>query len=123
LDSAVTVEGVRVRGTPISQAALKAVWRTLTSKRFPRVVALQLADDAFDAVLERMRMSDSGRANARREVTEWGRTLSTGGTDACVFDTDGCLGVEYILLVRARPYHRLDEILEHELAHIARGDL
>ena len=30
---------------------------------------------------------------------------------------------EYVILVRENPYHSLDEIILHELSHIARGDL
>ena len=30
---------------------------------------------------------------------------------------------EYVILVRETPYNRLDEIILHELSHIARGDL
>jgi hypothetical protein len=31
--------------------------------------------------------------------------------------------VDYVILIRDNPYHRPQEILEHELRHIARGDL
>lgn len=58
-----------------------------------------------------------------REIMEWGRVLSTKGTDACVFNAEEADGVDYIILVRKTPYHILDEIILHELGHIARGDL
>jgi hypothetical protein len=58
-----------------------------------------------------------------REVEEWGRILSTKGTDACVFKGDETEDAEYIILVRKNPYHNLDKIILHELSHIARGDL
>jgi hypothetical protein len=49
--------------------------------------------------------------------------LSVEGTDASVCNADAFVGVDYIVLVRENPYHTLDEILEHELGHVARGDL
>jgi hypothetical protein len=49
--------------------------------------------------------------------------LSVEGTDACVFNADEFAVFDYVILVRENPYHSFSEILEHELAHIARGDL
>jgi len=56
-------------------------------------------------------------------MKEWGRVLSTKGTDACVFKTNEYVDMDYVILVRENPYHKLDEILKHELTHISRGDL
>jgi Cft2 family RNA processing exonuclease len=123
LSITVVIEGTRVRGKRIPQKTLRAIWRTLATRRLPRVMALQVTEDAFESALKRMRASDYGRVNARREVAEWGQTLSVRGTDACVFNTHECPGVDYVLLVRDKPYHRLGDVLKHELAHIARGDL
>jgi hypothetical protein len=68
------------------------------------------------------------REDEMRELREWGRVLSVRGTDACVFSDGESAGVEsvdvdYVILVRENPYHSQREILEHELSHIARGDL
>jgi hypothetical protein len=52
-----------------------------------------------------------------------GKLLSTKGTDACVFNGEENDDAEYIILVSENPYHSLDEIIVHELSHIARGDL
>jgi hypothetical protein len=49
--------------------------------------------------------------------------LSTKGTDACVFEADEGEDADYIILVRKNSYHSLDDIIIHELSHIARGDL
>ena len=54
------------------------------------------------------------------EIVEWGRTLSTKGTDACVFNARETEEAKYIILVRENPYHRFDEIILHELSHIAK---
>lgn len=114
-----TVRGVRCRGRAVSNRKLITIWRGLTCKPFPRVVAFQLEDPDFDRLLELR----SCRENERREMLEWGRVLSAGGTDGCVFNVDEYADVDYVILVRKNPYHEFDEILMHELTHIARGDL
>ena len=86
---------------------------------FPMVVAFQLEDLDFDHLMELR----SCREDERREMVEWGRVLSAGGTDGCVFNVDEYVEVDYVILVRKNPFHQLDEILMHELRHIARGDL
>jgi hypothetical protein len=31
--------------------------------------------------------------------------------------------VDYLILIRRNPYHNLEDVLQHELSHIAEGDL
>ena len=119
----VTIEGRKVRAKKIPEKRLTSLWRVLTKKPFPRLVALQLEDEEFDHALELMSRSDCSGENERREIEEWGKTLTIRGTDACVFDTDEYPDIDYIVLVRENPYHSLEEILKHELSHIIRGDL
>lgn len=52
-----------------------------------------------------------------------GRVLSIEGTDACVFNAEESADVDYSILVREDPYHRLAEVLKHEMFHIAKEDL
>ena len=113
------VRGVRVRGKTIPNMRLVSIWNKLTNKPFPLVVAFQLEDLDFDRLLKLR----SCREDERREMLEWGRVLSAGGTDGCVFNVDEHVDVDYVILVRKHSYHQLDEILMHELMHIARGDL
>jgi hypothetical protein len=113
------VEGFRMKGTCIPKNKLITAWKMLSHKPFPKVKALKLNDDDFNQVLEHRHCI----ADDFREIEEWGRTLSTKGTDACVFNGDENDDAEYIILVRKNPYHTLDEIIVHELTHIARGDL
>jgi hypothetical protein len=115
----VLVEGIKMKAKPIPKKHLAAAWKTLSSKPFPKVKALKLSDEDFNHVLEHRRCFE----DECREVEEWGRVLSTGGTDACVFNGDETDDSDFIILVRENPYHRLDEIIVHELSHIARGDL
>ncbi len=56
-------------------------------------------------------------------MEEWGRVLTTRGTDACVLTANEPADVDYIILIRKNPYHSLREIIRHELSHIAKGDL
>jgi hypothetical protein len=63
------------------------------------------------------------KEDERREMEEWGRILSTSGTDACVFNANETANVDYIILIREKTYHSLGEIIKHELSHIAEGDL
>jgi len=112
-----TIEGIRVRTKTIPQKKLATIWDMLTSRPFPKVKAFQLRDDDFDRVI-RLRRCDG---DIERELEEWGKVLSTEGTDACVFN-DAETIAEYVILVRERPYHDIANILEHELSHIARGD-
>ena len=58
-----------------------------------------------------------------RELQEWGCLLTVEGTDACIFNGEEFDGAEFVMLIRQTPYHNLREIIVHELAHIARGDL
>jgi hypothetical protein len=56
-------------------------------------------------------------------VQEWGRVLSIEGTDSFVYNADKFADVDYVIVIRETPYHHIGEVLEHELSHIARGDL
>jgi hypothetical protein len=114
-----TVEGLRVRGRVIPEEKLLSLWSRLTEKPFPSVIALQLEDSDFDRIIQLRKCSD----DERRELEEWGRLLTARGTDACVFSADEFTDSGYVILVRENPYHTLDEILEHELHHIVKGDL
>lgn len=115
----ITIEGVRVNAKAIPKKQLASIWKTLSNKAFPKVKAFQLDDGDFDRVMAlRKCWADVGR-----EMIEWGRVLSTRGTDACVFSADEFVDVDYVILIRTSHYHGFEEILEHELSHIARGDL
>jgi hypothetical protein len=115
----ITIEGVKVNAKAIPKKQLALIWKTLSSKAFPRVKAFQLDDGDFDRVMAlRKCWADVGR-----EMIEWGRVLSTRGTDACVFSAEEFADVDYVILIRTSHYHGFEEILEHELSHIARGDL
>jgi hypothetical protein len=115
----VTIEGITVEAEAVPKEQLASAWRALTSNPFPKVKAFQLKDDDFDRVIRLRRCEE----DMERELEEWGRVLSTRGTDACVFSAEEVADAEYIILVRESPYHSLEEILKHELSHIARGDL
>jgi hypothetical protein len=115
----VTVEGLKVNAKIIPSKRVLSVWKSITRKPLPRVRAFQLEDSDFDRVV-RLRKC---REDERREREEWGRVLRTEGTDACVFNADETSDVDYVIIVRKNPYHRLEEVLEHELTHIAKGDL
>jgi hypothetical protein len=115
----VLVEGLSLKVEVISRQQLIKAWKTLSGKPFPKVKAMRLSDDDFNHVLQHRKCFEDDI----REIEEWGRILSTKGTDACVFNAEQADGADYIILVRKNPYHTLDEILVHELAHIARGDL
>ena len=103
----------------IPKKQLAAAWKTLSTKPLPKVKALKVSDDDFNHVLEHRRCIEDDF----REIEEWGRVLSTKGTDACVFNGEENDGADYVILIRENPYHSLDEIIVHELSHIARGDL
>lgn len=103
----------------IPKMQLIKAWRTLSRKPFPKVKAFRLSDTDFNRALQNRRCLE----DELREIEEWGRILSTKGTDACIFNAEDTDDVDYIILVRKNSYHTLDEILVHELAHITRGDL
>jgi hypothetical protein len=115
----VLVEGLALKVEQIPCGQLLKAWKTMSTKQMPKVKALRLSDDDFNHVLQHRRCIEDDL----REIEEWGRILSTKGTDACVFNADETEGVDYIILVRQNPYHTLEEILTHELTHISRGDL
>ena len=115
----ITIEGIRVKAKAVPQRQLISIWRGLTSKPFPRVKAFQLKDNVFDRIICLRRCEE----DELRELEEWNTLLTTKGTDACVFSTEEIADLEYAILIRANPYHSLREIIEHELSHIAKGDL
>jgi hypothetical protein len=115
----ITIEDVKVKARMIPREQLVPIWKRLTSEPFPKVKAFQLEDSDFDHVMQLRKCRD----DERREREEWGRVLSTRGTDACVFNADESSDVDYVILIRENPYHDLREVVEHELLHIARGDL
>ncbi len=103
----------------IPRKQLVNAWKMLSKKPFPKVKALKLSDEDFNHILLHRHCEE----DELREIEEWGRVLSTKGTDACIFNADENDDVDYIILVRENPYHSLNEIITHELRHIARGDL
>jgi hypothetical protein len=115
----VSVEGIQMKVKPIPKKQLVTAWKTLSSKPFPKVKALKLSDDDFNHILQQRHCFEDDL----RELEEWGRILSTKGTDACVFNAEQTGGADFIILVRENPYHSLEEIILHELTHIAKGDL
>ena len=117
----VSVEGIKteIKGKPIPKRKLAKAWKTLSSKPLPKVKALKLCDKDFNHAIDHRRCFE----DELREIEEWGRVLSTSGTDACVFNAEETDDAEYVILVRETPYHSLNEIILHELSHIARGDL
>jgi hypothetical protein len=115
----VLVEGLKMKNTSITKRQLNSTWKKLSRKPLPKIKAMKLSDEDFNHVLQhRCCLEDDFR-----EIEEWGKILSTKGTDACVFNGDEIDHSDYIILVRENPYHSLDEIIVHELSHIARGDL
>jgi hypothetical protein len=115
----IAIEDKRVKAKTIPRQKIVSIWKELAKTPLPRVKALQLEDSDFDYAIELTKCRD----DERREIEEWGRVLSTKGTDACVYNADDSGNVDYVILVRKNPYHSLGEILEHELSHIAKGDL
>ncbi len=115
----VLVEGTQMKAKRIHEKHLAKAWKSISSKPLPKIKALKLRDEDFNHVIDLRRCPE----DCMRETEEWGQVLSTKGTDACVFNADQSEGADYIILVRENPYHSLDEIIVHELSHIARGDL
>ena len=115
----VLVEGIKMKAKPIRKEQLVKAWKTLSCKPLPKVKALELSDEDFNHAIQHRHCFEDELC----EIEEWGRVLSTKGTDACVFNGEETDDAEYIILVRENPYHSLNEIILHELSHIARGDL
>jgi hypothetical protein len=115
----IMVDGRRVKTKELPRQRLLSIWKRLAKEPFPKVRAFQLEDEDFDDFVKMTKC----RGDERREMEEWGRMLSAKGTDACVYMSDDSSNVEYVILVRENPYHTVEEILEHELSHIAKGDL
>jgi len=115
----VLVEELEMHGEIIPQRQLVAAWKKLSKKPFPKVKALRLNDEDFNEAIRNRRCFEDDL----REIEEWGRVLPTKGTDACIFNAEDTKHVDYVILIRQNPYHSFEEIIRHELAHIARGDL
>jgi hypothetical protein len=116
----VLVEGMQLNGKRITGSQIRKAWVTISSKPLPKIKAIALSNADFNLIIDVRRCPEDDM----RKIEEWGRILSTKCTDACVFNADQTTeGAEYIILVRQSSYHSLEEILIHELMHIARGDL
>jgi hypothetical protein len=115
----ITVEDLKLKAKTIPKKQLLPIWKTLTSKPFPKVKAYQLSDYDFDRIIRLKRCEE----DEQREIEEWNTILTTEGTDACVFNPDLASGLDFMILIRENPYHELEKILKHELTHIANGDL
>jgi hypothetical protein len=113
------IDGVNVEARAISRKQLFSIWKTLTDDPFPKVKAFRLRNEDFDRIMQKRECKEDKLG----EKEEWGRVLSAAGTDACVFNSDEFADADYVILIRESPYHVLTEILEHEMSHIARGDL
>ena len=114
-----SIEGQQFDAKQIDSEQLAETWKKLSKKPFPKVKALLLNDYEFDKIVEGRRCFE----DSIRELEEWGRLLPTKGTDACVYNAEDKEDADYIVLIRENSYHTIDEIIVHELSHIARGDL
>jgi hypothetical protein len=115
----ITIEGIKVKNHVVPKSKLVAIWKKLVNGPFPRVKAYKLDDTDFENVLRMKRCNEDDLL----EIIEWGKILPAKGTDACIFNAQDFINIDYIILIRKNPYHDLEEILEHELSHIAQGDL
>ncbi|MCW4023652.1 MAG: hypothetical protein NWF01_01275 [Candidatus Bathyarchaeota archaeon] len=115
----VLIEGLNLKAECIPKTQLIQQWKTLSQEPMPKIAAFRVEDEDFEHVLLRLNCPE----DLEREILEWGRTLTREGTDACVFNGEENLNADYIILVRQNPYHSFNEIIRHELAHIAKGDL
>jgi len=114
-----TIRGVKIKVRTVQKKRLVTIWKMLSNEPFPKVKAFRLDDQDFDYVIQARDCAE----DEHREKKEWGRVLSAEGTDACVFNSDEYDDINCVILIRESPYHTLTEILEHELSHVARGDL
>jgi hypothetical protein len=115
----INIDGIKVKGRAIQRKQFLPIWRQLSEDAFPKVKVFLLEEEDFTQVLAKRRC----REDEIREFEEWVRLLTVGGTDACVFNPEDASVADYIIVIRKNPYHKITEILEHELTHIARGDL
>ncbi len=115
----VLVEGTKMKGKRIPEKQLIKAWKNLSRKPLPRIKAVRLSDEDFNEAIKNRHCFE----DELREFEEWGRTISTSGTDACVYNAEKTEDAKYVILIRENPYHSLDEIIVHELSHIANGDL
>jgi hypothetical protein len=115
----VQIEEFNLKVQRIPKSQLAREWKNISRNPLPKIAAFKLNDSDFEHVLVHRNCVD----DEQREILEWGRVLSTGGTDACVFNAEQNADADYIILVRENPYHTLKEIIHHELSHIANGDL
>ncbi len=115
----IMIEGISVRTKSIPKKVLIETWKKLTRKPFPKINAYRLDDDDFDRIIRLRRCVE----DEQRELEEWNRILTTEGTDACVFNTAEKTGVDFMILIRKSHFHGIEEIIEHELLHIVKGDL
>ena len=114
----IMVDGMEIKTKRIHGSNLAKAWKSLSSRPLPKIKAFRLSDEDFESVIKQRRCFEDDL----REIEEWGTVLSTNGTDACVFNANE-EDAQYIILIREKPFHRMDEIILHELSHIARGDL
>jgi hypothetical protein len=114
----VQIEEFNLKVQRIPKNQLAREWKNISPKPFPKVAAFKLTAQDFEHVL----LHRNCLEDKEREILEWGRVLSTDGTDACVFNAESA-GADFIILVRENPYHSFKEIIRHELTHIANGDL
>ena len=112
-------EDFEMKPERIPKSQLLAAWKNLSGKPMPKIKALRLSDEDFNIEMENRHCIEDDF----REIEEWGRILPTKGTDACVFNANKNEDIDFVILIRKNPYHTLEEIIVHELSHIARGDL
>ena len=93
----------KLKAKPIHGNKLVKAWKTLSSKPLPKIKALQLSDEDFNYVIEQRRCFEDDL----REIEEWGRVLSTRGTDACVFNACENEDADYVILVGKTPFTEL----------------
>ena len=95
----------------ISDRVLKSVWKKVSGKPLPDVLAYSLRDKEF---LSTVKLLQSNKGVIDTRVKEYGVDFDNRLIEACTFEFEGHL---IILVKQSVP---LADTLEHELKHVAK---
>ena len=100
----------------VSKKKMKKIWKTLTSKPFPPVDAYILENKEYERI---MLLLQESSAVVVQDVFEYGKTSDPISAEAVVFPACS----KFLILIKRESRCTLKENLEHELDHIAKGEV
>ena len=118
------VSDFKVSGNGLPKTFVRNVWRKVfPGKPLPDVMVLRMSEAEWSKLMqdydEHVAKCGNPELRAKAAIREWGRNVEA---DGCSLRIDGDAYLVAIRIEFLDASNTLEDVLEHELGHIGRGD-